>query len=206
MPTTRLETFADGVFAIAATLLVLNIELPSDRGSLARGLLHLWPAYTAYAVSFLTIGIIWVNHHAILHLVDRVDRTFLFVNVFFLLTIAFLPFPTRVLADHLRGADARAAAVLYGVGSVLMAIGFNVVWQYVLRAGLLSAHADPRLVSGITLSFRPGIPLYSLATLLALASAWASAAMYAALALFYVVSSTYFGQVASEQENTGRAE
>jgi uncharacterized membrane protein len=195
VPTTRLETFADGVFAIAATLLVLNIELPSGGGGgLAHELAHLWPAYTAYAVSFLTIGIIWVNHHAILHLVAQTDRAFLFVNVFFLLTVAFLPFPTRVLAGSLRGGDARAAAVLYGIASLLMAVGFSAVWQYVRRRGLLAADADERIVSGISRSFWPGIPLYATATLLALASAWASAAMYAAIALFYVVSSASFAE------------
>ena len=194
VPTTRLETFADGVFAIAATLLVLNIELPAGGGSLGQGLAHLWPAYIAYAVSFLTIGIMWVNHHAILHLVAQTDRAFLFVNVLFLLVVAFLPFPTRVLADHLRSGDARAAALLYGVASLLMATGFNAVWQYVLRGGLLAADADPLVVSGISRSFRPGIPLYLGATLLAFASPWASAAMYALLALFYVVPNGRFGR------------
>jgi uncharacterized membrane protein len=196
MPTSRLETFADGVFAIAATLLILNVEVPGGTGgSLAHELLHIWPAYAAYAVSFLVIGVIWVNHHTILHLVDHTDRTFLFVNVFFLLAIAFLPFPTRVIADHLRGGEARTATILYGVTSIAMAVGFQAVWFYASRWGrLLAVNADPRVVSGITRSFLPGVPLYTVATLLCFVSPWLGAALYAALALFYVSSSTVFGR------------
>jgi uncharacterized membrane protein len=191
----RLETFADGVFAIAATLLILNVELPKSSGSLGHELVHLWPAYAAYAVSFLVIGVIWVNHHTILSLVSHTDRTFLFVNVFFLLAIAFLPFPTRVLADNLRAGDARTAAVFYGLTSIAMSIGFLAVWLYCSRIGrLLADDADPRVVSGITRSFLPGVPLYVLATLSCLISAWLGAALYAGLALFYVVSSTVFGR------------
>ena len=191
----RLETFADGVFAIAATLLILNVELPHEGGSLGHELVHLWPAYAAYAVSFLVIGVIWVNHHAVLGLVGRTDRTFMFINVFFLLAVAFLPFPTRVLADNLRAGDARTAAVFYGLTSIAMSVGFLAVWLYCSRFGrLLAADADPRVVSGITRSFLPGAPLYVLATLSCLISAWLGAALYAALALFYVASSTIFGR------------
>ena len=83
MTTSRLETFADGVFAIAATLLILNVDAqigpaPADLGA---GLLHMWPSYVAYAVSFLTIGIIWVNHHTVMTQVARADRTFLFLKI-----------------------------------------------------------------------------------------------------------------------------
>jgi uncharacterized membrane protein len=195
VPTARLETFADGVLAIAATLLILNVELGRGGGSLTHELAHLWPAYAAYAVSFLVIGVIWVNHHTILNLVERADRTFLFLNVLFLLVVAFLPFPTRVLADHLRGGDARTAAFFYGLTSIGMALGFQAIWFYAARGGrLLAAGADPRLVSGITRSFLPGVPLYTAATLLCLVSAWLGAALYAALALFYVASAAVFGR------------
>ena len=195
MPTGRLETFADGVFAIAATLLILNVELTHGGGSLAHRLVHLWPSYAAYAVSFLVIGVIWVSHHTVLNLVDHTDRAFLFVNVLFLLAVAFLPFPTRVLADNLRGGDARAAAFFYGLTSVAMSIGFQGVWFYASHGRrLLAPDAGPRLVSGITRSFVPGVPLYTLATLLCLVSAWLGAGLYAALAVFYAASSTVFGR------------
>ena len=95
--TARLETFSDGVFAIAATLLILEVHR-RGHGSVTHELLHAWPSYAAYAISFLTIGIIWVNHHTVFQQIGRVDRTFLFINVVFLMVIAFSPFPTRVLA------------------------------------------------------------------------------------------------------------
>ena len=91
--TARLETFSDGVFAIAATLLILEVH--RAHGSVAHGLVHAWPSYAAYAISFLTLGIVWVNHHTVFAQIARVDRTFLFINVVFLMIIAFSPFPTR---------------------------------------------------------------------------------------------------------------
>jgi len=193
----RLETFADGVFAIAATLLVLNVEVPElhDR-SLAHELVRLWPAYVGYAVSFLTIGIIWVNHHTVLRLLSGVDRTFLFINVFFLLCIAFIPFPTRLLATYVRTDDGSAAAVAYGITLTTTALFFNLMWRYAIGAGgrLLRVDADRREVDGITRSYRPGVPLYATATIVGMFQAEVSAALYAAIALFYVVSSVRFGR------------
>jgi len=127
----RLETFADGVFAIAATLLILNVELPQpSTGTLGDELLRLWPAYLAYGISFLTIGVIWVNHHNLLRHLRHADRTFLFLNVGFLLVVAFIPFPTRLLADYVRTEDGRAAALAYGAVAVVMALFFNALWLY----------------------------------------------------------------------------
>src|SRR5439155_16452743 len=114
--------------AIAATLLVLNIEVPElgDK-SLAHELAKLWPAYVGYAVGFLTIGIIWVNHHTVLRQLRGIDKTFLFINVFFLLCIAFIPFPTRLLATYVRTGDGRAAAVVYGITLTATAVFFNLI-------------------------------------------------------------------------------
>jgi uncharacterized membrane protein len=197
MTTARLETFADGVFAIAATLLILNVEVP-DLGehSLSHELLRLWPAYIGYVVSFVTIGIIWVNHHTVLDQVRSTDRTFLFINVFFLLCIAFIPFPTRLLATYLRTDDGQAAAVLYGITLTTTAVFFNLMWRYAIAAGgrLLRADADRRIVDGITRSFRPGVAMYAGATIVGFFQAEVSAALYAAIALFYVLSSSLFGR------------
>jgi uncharacterized membrane protein len=197
MSMTRLETFADGVFAIAATLLVLNVEVP-DLGShsLAHQLVRLWPAYVGYAVSFATIGIIWVNHHTVLRLLRGADRTFLFINVFFLLCVAFIPFPTRLLATYVRTGDGRAAAVAYGITLTATALFFNLMWRYAIGRGgrLLRADADRREVDGITRSYRPGVPMYAAATAVGIFQAEVSAGLYAAIALFYVLSSSLFGR------------
>jgi uncharacterized membrane protein len=191
--TGRLETFSDGVFAIAATLLILEIRLDAH-ASVTRQLLHVWPSYAAYAISFLTIGIMWINHHTLFKQIDRVDRTFLVLNVLFLMVIAFIPFPTEVLAGHLHQ-DARAAAFFYGLVNIAMAVMFSAVWFYAARGRRLIAEgADERTISGISRSFRPGIPLYSLGTLSALLSAWLALAFFAGLALFYVLESSLFGQ------------
>ena len=126
--TARLETFSDGVFAIAATLLILEITLSGD-GSVAHQLIAEWPSYAAYAISFLTLGIVWVNHHTVFTQIGRVDRTFLFINVVFLMIIAFSPFPTRVLAEHLREGS-KAAAFAYGLTFTLMAVCYGALWFY----------------------------------------------------------------------------
>jgi uncharacterized membrane protein len=189
MSTSRLETFCDGVFAIAITLLVLIIE-PPESGSLAHGLVHQWPSYLAYAVSFLTIGIMWVNHHEVMRHIAHTDWTFLYVNVFFLMAVAFLPYPTRIVATHIRGGEERTAALFYGITMSVIAIAFLALWLYPSWKGrLLREDADPAAIRGITRSFLPGTPLYVGGTLVALANATASLLCFAALALFYVAGS-----------------
>ncbi len=196
MSPARLETFADGVFAIAATLLILNVEVP-DLGahSLAHELVRLWPAYVGYAVSFVTIGIIWVNHHTVVRQLRGVDRIFLFINVLFLLCIAFIPFPTRLLATYVRTGEGRAAAVAYGITLTATAVFFNLMWRYAIGGGrLLRPDADLREVDGITRSYRPGVPMYAGATVVGIFQAEIAAALFAAIALFYVASSSFFGR------------
>jgi uncharacterized membrane protein len=186
--TNRLETFADGVFAIAATLLVLEIHLPG--GDVGHGLRELWPSYFAYALSFLSIGIMWVNHHVVLSFIREADRAFLFINLFLLMGIAFVPFPTEVFAEHLRKEGAREAALADGLTCIVTALFFQHFWQYAYRR-LLRPDAARREVSGINRSYLPGVPLYVLATLVALVSATASLALFAAIALVYVSASIW---------------
>ena len=191
--TARLETFSDGVFAIAVTLLILDVRL-SGHGSVAHQLEHAWPSYAAYAISFLTLGIVWVNHHSVFRQIGRVDRTFLFINVAFLMVIAFSPFPTRVLAEHMRE-QSKAAAFAYGLTFTLMAICYGALWFYAaIGRRLIAADADPRVVSGISRSFAPGSLLYLVATLSSLVAAYLAVGLYAGIALFYVLESSLFGQ------------
>jgi uncharacterized membrane protein len=192
METTRLETFSDGVFAIAATLLILDVKLPAG-GSVTHGLLQIWPSYAAYAISFLTIGIMWINHHTVFRQIDRVDRTFLTISVLFLMVIAFVPFPTRVLADHLHH-DATPAAFFYGLTMTAMASMYSCLWFYAAsRRRLISPDADQRVVSGISRSFLPGIPFYGLAAASAFLSSWLALGLFGGIALFYVLESSLFG-------------
>jgi uncharacterized membrane protein len=191
----RLETFADGVFAIAATLLILSVDGavhdPAD-------LTHAWPSYVAYVVSFVTIGIMWMNHHTLAGLVARVDRRFMIANIGLLMCIAFVPFPTRLLAEHIRDSSARDAALAYGFTLFVTSLFFNAVWFYAaLGRRLLRDDADPRVVAGITRAYIPGPWIYLGATLVAYASAVASAVLYLVIAALYIVESSVYGGKAS---------
>jgi uncharacterized membrane protein len=197
MSTGRLETFADGVLAIAATLLILNVDGQIREGGagLAAQLLHIWPSYIAYAVSFLTIGIIWANHHTVMNQISRVDRLFLVLTVTFLMVVAFIPFPTRLIAENVRTDGARAAALVYGMTLTLTAVMFNAIWFYAsARRRLLREDADSRIISGITRSYLPGPWIYLAATLVALVNPTASVVLYGLIALFYVAESSVFGR------------
>lgn len=191
--TSRLETFSDGVFAIAATLLILNVH--ANGPHLGHALTRAWPSYAAYAVSFVTIGIMWANHHGVFSQIDKVDRTFLLVNVFFLMAVAFVPFPTILVAEHLRDSDLGAAALTYGFTLTVTAVLYSVLWFYAMGGRrLLRDDADPRVVSGITRSFLPGPWIYLAATLVALWKPTVSIVLYAAIAAFYMLESALFGR------------
>ena len=196
METGRVEAFSDGVFAIAITLLILavGVEQAIAKGTLKHQLLHLWPAYIAFGVSFLTVGIMWVNHHQVFRHFARVDRPLLLLNILLLMCISFTPFPTRVVAEHAQdNADRKAAAVLYGATMTITAICFFAVWIYGSRR-LLRPDADKREVSGITRSYLPGAPTYATAMLIALVSPIASLIIYGVVAIFYAISSSFFGR------------
>ena len=135
----RLVAFSDGVFAISITLLVLEIKPPTDDENLLHGLLALWPSYLAYAVTFLFIGQVWVNHHVMFDHIRAADRAVLLLNTLLLMVVAFLPFATSVLADALRsGHGQRTAVVFYGIAFGVTALTFNAVWQYACRHRLIS--------------------------------------------------------------------
>jgi uncharacterized membrane protein len=196
METNRVEAFSDGVFAIAITLLILAVGVDQARasGSLSHQLVHLWPAYIAYIVSFITVGIMWINHHRVFSHFARVDQILLLLNTLLLMAIAFTPFSTRVAAEFAHTeADRRAAALLYGINFTITAVFFFCVWMYGSRH-LLRKDADPREVSGITRSYAPGAPIYATTTLVALISPIASFVMFGVIALFYAISSAVFGR------------
>jgi uncharacterized membrane protein len=197
--TSRLETFSDGVFAIAATLLILNVH--ANGAHLGHALARAWPSYAAYAVSFITIGIMWANHHGVFSQIDKVDRTFLLINVFFLMAVAFVPFPTVLVADHLRDTDLEPAALAYGFTLTATAVLYSVLWFYASgRRRLLRDDADSKVVSGISRSFLPGPWIYLTATLIAFWKPTVSIGLYAAIAAFYMLESALFGRRPLESE------
>ncbi|MFG2046744.1 TMEM175 family protein [Micromonospora sp. NPDC048935] len=133
-PSTRLIALSDAVFAISITLLVLELRPPTDTAHLARGLVELWPSLVAYGVSFLLIGEIWADHHLMYSRIVVHDRVLLFLNTMFLMSVAFLPFTTSVLAAAFRdGQGERAAVVFYGLSFGVGSLLFNSIWWYVRR-------------------------------------------------------------------------
>ena len=193
VPLRRLEAFSDGVFAIAATLLILDVA--ANQSPLSAELLRIWPSYVAYAVTFISIGIAWINHNRVLSLIEATDTTFVMLNILLLTVIAFVPFPTRLIAAHLFDDDARAATLLYGITIVIGASVLTTLWFYAASGGrLLKASADRHLVQGISRSYLPGPFIYLGATLVAFASPMLSAALFVLIALFYLLESSLFAR------------
>jgi uncharacterized membrane protein len=204
MNSTRLETFSDGVFAIAITLLVLDLAVPSEQeardGGLAAALGRQWPSYFAYLVSFLIIGIIWVNHHTVFDKVRRVDRPVMFTNLGLLLTVSVIPFPTRLLAEYLTaGDDAHIAAAVYSVTMLAMGLFFGGLWVAITRDGrLLEEHLDPAVSRAALRRFGVGNVFYLATIGLSFVSAIATLAVHAALAIYYC-----FDQLPTDRPKTG---
>jgi len=190
--TARIETFSDGVFAIAITLLIIEIRPPHAEGgeSLLDGLVHLWPSYLGYAISFLVIGTVWANHHNRFRLISRSDHQFLFLNVLFLMCVAFIPFPTALLAEYLSTtADHRTTAVAVYTGTLAVtAVFFTLLWLY--AAGnyrLVDRRADPSVLRAMTRRFVLGMLLYIVAFALTFVSVAASLALIVALTLLFIL-------------------
>ncbi|MBV8050433.1 MAG: DUF1211 domain-containing protein, partial [Acidobacteriaceae bacterium] len=135
--TARIEAFSDGVFAIAITLLILEIQIPGPSGNLGSQLIKEWPFYVAFLISFAFIGIMWINHHRLFTHIKRSDNTLMILNLLLLLGVTSVPFPTVVLAQHLGHPDQAVAARVYNGTYFVIAIFFNVLWWYVNRAHLL---------------------------------------------------------------------
>ena len=184
--TTRLVAFSDGVFAITVTLLVLEIRPPTDDGSLLNGLVELWPSYLAYAVTFLFIGQVWVNHHVMFDHIRAADRLVLLLNTLLLMVVAFLPFATSVLAEALRdGHDERTAVVFYGIAFAVTALTFTAVWQYACRQRLLSEALDAAGATAISRRFQLALAWLTTGALLGALLPVLGVAAIAAFNVFY---------------------
>ncbi len=176
--TGRLEAFSDGVFAIAITLLALELKVPHFDGSgdmtnrLISGLTSQWPSYFAFLTSFFTVLIMWVHHHAIFRLVRCVDATLLFANGFLLMLVTLVPFPTAVVAEYLRTPAAGAACTFYAGFFVLVSIGFSVLLWAAFRTSVVDPRASAKRIEGLRRSYRLGPPIYLAATVGGLFSPW----------------------------------
>jgi uncharacterized membrane protein len=190
--TGRLEAFSDGVIAVAITLLVLDIHVPTPPlpagTTLAHELARNWPVYAAYITSFLTIGIIWINHHVMIRRLREPDHMILFLNLLLLMSIAILPFATSLMATYLRETSGQhLAAAIYSGSLLLMGVCFSVLNRHILiakphrlREQLSAARRRQILVRSVS-----GVVPYAIATALAVVSSYATLAICAALGVFY---------------------
>ncbi len=171
--TTRLEAFSDGVFAIAITLLILEIRVPHDETAelgnrdLGRALLHLWPSFLAFVTSFFTILIMWVNHHGLFLLLRRAQHNVKLANGFLLMIVTFIPFPTALLARHLAHEGAEMAAVVYCASYMLVSVGYGLLLRAIERPENLRPHVTREHLRKIERAYWLGFATYLSATILA---------------------------------------
>lgn len=189
----RLEAFSDGVFAIAITLLILEVKIPHvqevDPTGLAQRLLHLWPSYGAYMLSFVMIGIYWANHHYICRYFTRSDHAFNLLHVLFLMCVAFIPFPTAILGQYVTYPEAqRAAVALYTLGMLLPAMAWLFIWLYASTGyRLLEPDLDPGFVKRLTWQFIVSNLLYAGALAMAFWLPLVSLTVCVGLTLLYLL-------------------
>ena len=191
--TGRIEAFSDGVFAIAVTLLVLELKVPqlaedAGSGELWSALLSRWPSYAAYLVSFMTILIVWVNHHRLFTIIRRSDSRFLFINGLLLLVVTTIPFPTALLAEFFEKSAAPVACALYTGMFVLLALAFNAFWRYAERARLVISTVSREQMAAISRSLVFGPITYFVAFVLAFVNVYASFGLCVLLAIYWAVS------------------
>jgi len=197
--TTRLETFSDGVFAIAGTLLVLQFKVPPatgpdavPAGELAALILSRWPSFLGYVLSFAVVGITWLNHHTMFQYIHRANRTFLLVNLLFLLFVSFVPFPTALLAEHMQAPrDKETAMVLYSGTLLAMSLAFYALWHYGIQHDL-GPDANTAGVRALSRRALAGPVLYAVALGLAFVSV--PACLILNVALIILFASPVFGR------------
>ena len=200
----RLEAFSDGVFAVAITLLVLNLAVAGPgtlhhrNPPLLQQLGHLWPAFAAYVLSFFMIGIIWVNHHALIRSLKTVDRTLLFLNVVLLLFVVLIPFTTGLVAEYLSaylhrtpgGGDAGVAMALYGAVFFGMSVGFGAIFEWTLHGDRVFQPVPRELHWPARIRFVGGGGVYLVAIAVAPVGPIASFVIMGLLAVYYIFERT----------------
>jgi uncharacterized membrane protein len=194
--TGRLEAFSDGVFAIAITLLVLELKVPevnaagASPAALARALWQQWPSYIGLVTSFFTVLIMWVHHHAILRNVRRTDAWLHFANGCLLLGVTFVPYPTSVLASYLETPAARMAMAFYAGTFVFTAVCFYLFIRAAFRKPLLSADASDEFIAKTCHDYTFGPPLYLIATIAAFLDERVSLLICTGLWIFWATTIT----------------
>jgi uncharacterized membrane protein len=185
--TSRIEAFSDGMFAIAITLLILEVKVPVPAaGHLWQALVKQWPSYLAFLLSFVYIGVMWMNHHRMFTHIRRSNDTLLVLNLLLLLGVTAVPFPTAVLAANLGTADQRTGAVFYNAVFIYIAIFFNVLWRYAVSHELLDKNMSASATS-ISRQYAVGPLMYVVCLGLAFVDVRVSVGVNIALAIFFAL-------------------
>lgn len=188
--TARLEAFSDGVFAIAITLLILEIKVPSSETvGLGAELARQWPSYLAFFISFAFIGIMWINHHRMFTHIKRADDTLLLLNLALMFGVCVIPFTTALLAAQLGHPGARTAVVAYDSAYLGIAVFFNLLWRHAASRGghLLADNVNREDAEKITQQYNYGPLAYGIAIALAWVSITASLLINLVLACFFAI-------------------
>src|SRR6266550_6239648 len=187
--TGRLEAFGDGVFAIAVTLLVLDIGVSATAGQdLGDAIRGLWPSYLAYVASFSTIGAAWLGHNAITEYLERADAAFVRLNLLLLLFVSFLPFPTRLVAEYIHQDKAeRVAVTFYGIVLLLTTTLLLVLWRYAVRAKLVRPDLADEEIELLTERLTPGLGAYLVLIVSGLFLPVIAVIGFLGIALYYII-------------------
>jgi uncharacterized membrane protein len=186
--TSRMEALSDGIFAIASTLLVLDLAIPAVSSDVGRSLLHQWPTYLAYLVSFATIGNAWLNHSVITEYLERADAILLRLNLVLLFFVSVLPFPTHMLAEYLSNSSAeRIAVTVYGLNLLAIGAFTSLTWHYALAEHLIRRDNSEDDVRAISAKLDPSLASYAVAIGIGLLWPQVAVVLYLAIALFVII-------------------
>ncbi len=186
--TGRMEAFSDGVFAIAITLLVLEIKIPADSTDLMAAVLEQWPIYLGYLISFFTIGSVWMTHSAITEYLDHVDPIMLQINLLLLMVVGLLPVPTRLMADYIDAAsNERVAVTIYGAVLLSTRLMVFALWEYGVRSRLVRTNLADDHVQAVSAKLAPSLGAYVVALVIGLLAPVAAVVLYFAIALYLIL-------------------
>lgn len=187
----RTEFLTDGVYAIVMTLLVLEITVPElthsevAAGELPKKLLELWPVILSYGLSFIILGFFWIYHHILFHYIKRTDRVFVWLTVFYLMFVAFIPFSTALLGEY---NDQQISVVIYGINIAMVGFWTHMQWWYATRDHrLVDSDLDPTFITIMSRSSLIGPIFYLIAVALSFVSTWISLVMFIGIPLYYLV-------------------
>jgi uncharacterized membrane protein len=188
----RIETLTDGVFAIVMTILVLEITVPQITHSeatneLSKQLLELWPVILSYGTSFIILGFFWIAHDYQFHYVKRANRTFLWITIFYLMFIAFVPFSTSLIGEY---GDQQISVIIYAVNIIIIGFLEYIRWRYATKDHhLVDSDLDPTFITKMSRTFLLGPIIYLIAVVISFASTQVSLVLFIATPLYFLVSS-----------------